>query len=244
MPAQAIPVERACGSRKRGGIYAECGLSPFGDPLEAFLVDPPAPVDPPALGLSPIGVTVLDDPASGATHLLDWVGEQHYANPADLLEEVRRFGLSRRLSRTLPFARLDGRSRILLIHRRALVEDTSAYAADWRTPCPKRLPEHADPAAAPSLCASVWWEDVQGGEPFQQEDGGAQDPRLVRRTLPSLRYVARCTPPGNTPRYQPAIFASFPLSRLVVIEDPEGQTHAAALATASAAQVPVEIEER
>lgn len=244
MLAEAIPVERACGSRKRGGIYAECGLSPIGSPLEDFLVDPPAPVDPAALGLSPIGITMLDDPASGATYLLDWVGEQHYPNPADLLEEVRRFGLSRRLSRTLPFARLDERSRILLIHRRAVVEDATAYAADWRRTCPKGLPEHADLAQAPSLCASVWWEDVQGGEPVAQEDAGAPDARLVRRTLPSFRYLARCAPTGSAPRYRPAIFASFPLSRLVVIEDPEGQLHTAALAAATQAQLPVELEER
>ena len=243
MVMAAIPVERGCGTRKRGGIYAECGLSPWGEPLEHFLVDPPVPIDAEALGLSPIGVTLLADPATGATHVLDWVGEEAYPNPADFLEEVRRFGLSRRLPRTLPFARLDARSRIVLVHRRANMADATAYTADWRRPCPKQLPEHQQPATAPSLCAGIWWEDVADGVPIVPVGSDdRQDARLVRRSMPSFSYLARSAPAEATPAYVPAIFARFPLSRLAVIEDPEGGSHEAAFQAAWQAALPVELE--
>lgn len=243
MTTAAIPVVRGCGTRKRGGIYAECGLSPTGRPLEDFLVDPPVPIDGSSLGLSPIGVTLLEDAATGATHLLDWVGEEAYENVSDFLEEVRRFGLSRRLPKTLPFARLDRRSRIVLVHRRASLTDATAYLADWRRPCPKQLTAHQDPTTAPSLCAGIWWEDVSGGtrvEPLVSD--GLDDPRLVRRTMPSFSYLARMAPADASPRYAPAIFASFPVARLAVIADPEGGSHEAALARAEQADLPVELE--
>ena len=37
---KADPVERGCGEREQGGVYAETGLSPYGTPLEYFLIDP------------------------------------------------------------------------------------------------------------------------------------------------------------------------------------------------------------
>jgi len=244
MTSTAIPVERGCGRRKRGGIYGECGLSRWGRPLEDFLMDPPVLVDPPALGVSPIGVTLIEDPATGSTHIVDWVGEEHYPNVCDLLEETRRFGLSRRLPRTLDFGRLDAHSRILLVHRRAGVVDVAPYADDWRRPCPKALAEHADPPRAPSVCAGVWWEEVVGGDPVEEAPAGSPaDPRRVRRSMPSLRYLARRGPDGATPTYAPAIFASFPISRLVVIRDPEGGTHEPALDRAGQASLPVDIED-
>lgn len=241
MFTRAIPVERGCGSRKRGGLYAECGLSPWGSPLEDFLMDPPVPVDAAALGLRPIGVQLTDDPATGATHILDWVGEEHYPNVADLLEEVRRFGLSRRLARTLDLGRLDRRSRVLLVHRRAIVEDPAPYAEDWRRPCPKDLPEHRDPPRLAPPCAGIWWEDVAGGEPPVQPD--PEDRRGVRRRMPSFAYAARRAPAGVRPGYRPGIFASFPISRLVVIADPEGGAHEETLERARSARLPLELED-
>ena len=51
---KAIPVERGCGEREPGGVYAECGLSPYGSPLEHFLIDPPMPL--------PEGVDLINKP--------------------------------------------------------------------------------------------------------------------------------------------------------------------------------------
>src|SRR3974390_3419799 len=73
---KADPVERGCGQREQGGVYAECGLSPYGSPLEDFLIDPPQPLPE---GLDLINKPQLwEDPATGITHLLIWIGAEHY----------------------------------------------------------------------------------------------------------------------------------------------------------------------
>lgn len=247
MTYDATPVIRGCGTRKEGGIYGECGLSPYGLPLEAFLIDPPIVVDRENLGLHPIGVTLLEDPTSGVTHVVDWVGEESYSHVADFLEEARRFGVSRRLPRTLDSSRLTSGSRLVLLHRRAIIGNPAPYFAArdglrWEQGCPAQRPDHRDPAQPPGMCAGLWWEDLTAGGPVPQEGTGS-DPRLVTRTMPSFTYQVRLRPAGVEPDYHLAMFASFPLSRIVVIRDPEGGTHEAAMDVAARAQLPVEAED-
>ncbi len=252
MTAKAIPVQRGCGYRVQGGVYAECGLSPTGRPLEDFLLDPPIPIDSDrqqALGIRPVGVTLVPDPRRGGVHhVFDWVGSVHYANVADILEEVRRFGLSRRLPRNLDFSLLSRETRHVLVHASAWIDDPAPYFADrveaggplmW---CPKILPEHMVCRAPPAMCAGLWWEDVDGGIAV----GHAHGYRAVERTMPAFRYLAKCPPPfplGYARRYTPAAFASFPISRVVVVSDPAGGSHRQALERAGAVTrngVPVE----
>jgi hypothetical protein len=84
---KAEPVERGCGEREQGGVYAECGLSPYGSPLEHFLIDPPQPLPE---GLDIINKPQLwEDPATGITHLLIWIGGEHYEWCSDYIEETR-----------------------------------------------------------------------------------------------------------------------------------------------------------
>jgi intein/homing endonuclease len=77
---------RGCGKRRTpGGLYAECGLSGHGSPLEAFLVDPPIPLP---TGLDLINKPQLwDDGRTGLVHLLLWIGEQYYPHVSDYIEE-------------------------------------------------------------------------------------------------------------------------------------------------------------
>lgn len=208
----ALAVERGCGRRVRGGLYWECGLGPGGTPVEDFLIDPPTPL-PPGLRVSARGVTPLV--ADGVTHLIDWVGAEHYPNVADFVEEVRRFGLSRRLPITLDTAALTPASRLLLVHARARVVNAGRYGP---FPCPT-----GTHAPGTDGCAGVWGEDVEGGTPR-----GGDDPRAVTRTRPSFRYDAWKRPDGVTPDYEPALFASFPASRLVVVAGGDGRAAAAA----------------
>jgi hypothetical protein len=254
MVARAVPVVRGCGpARQAGGIYAECGLSPHGRPLEEFLLDPPLRLDlevQRALGLRPIGVTLAPDPLrEGVHHVFDWVGTAFYPNVADFLEEVRRYGLSRRLPRSLDFARLSPESRHVLVHANAWIDDPAPYLADrveaagglmW---CPRALPEHLDRGRPPAMCAGLWWEDVDGGVAVPERGGR----RAVERAMPAFGYPAEAPPPfppGYARRYTPALFASFPISRLVAITDPEGGAHEAAAARARAARgIPVELED-
>jgi hypothetical protein len=251
MANKAVAVERGCGRRTAGGVYLEVGLSAVGLPLEAFLVDPPIPLRDDvrdALGITPVGVKLQTD-RRGVTHVWDWVGSQHYQNVCDFLEEVRRFGLSRRLPKTLDFSVLSDQSQIKLVHARAHIENHDAFyeASGWQRvagefPCPCKgkgpigwgeKKRHPDPAGL--CCAGLWWHDVEGGEPSTQ--GG------VNRVMPSFAYLAHERPAGLEPQYVPALFAAFPISRLVVVRDEAGGTHDATMERVRQAQLPADLED-
>lgn len=249
MTIGALPVQRGCGYRCKGGIYAECGLSASGRPLEEFLIDPPTPLPletQQALGVRPIGVTLVPDPHDpGTSHLFDWIGTRFYPNVMDFLEEVRRFGLSRRLPRSLNLGKLNRRSRHVAIHANGWIDDARLYFAARRSGewvCPKYRPDHLDPRHPPAMCAGLWCEDVVGGEAVAEVPHEPHHPRQVWRRLPSFSYAALCPPPGMQPAYTPAIVAAFPLTRLVVVRD-ERDAHRPALERAQQAQrggIPVE----
>jgi len=240
MTTKAIPAERGCGERQSGGIYAEMGCGPDGLPLEHFIVDPPIVIDPAALGLSPIGVQLVE--RDGVWHILDWIGSEHYPNVADFLEEVRRFGLSRRLAKTVDFSKLTERSKILVVHARAHVENFGQYADHWLgvryNRCPKELNTHNLPDG-PDMCSGIFWQDVEHGLPAAND---LNTDRVVIRTMPSFSYVAVRRADNITPIYEPAIFASFPITRLVVIRDPIGESHQQSLDCANRSSLPVELE--
>lgn len=115
-----LPGERLCGFRLVGGIYV-VAFPPRDDrptfmdrDIVPYVFDSPIPIDPVALGVSPIGVTTVV--RDGVTHILDWVGAEHYPTPESFLNEVRRMGLSRRVPRSFDFSVLEETSRIILIH--------------------------------------------------------------------------------------------------------------------------------
>lgn len=223
----AIPVARGCGTRVGGGIYWELGLGPGGRPVEDFLLDPPQLL-PEGMRIPARGVLVYE--YEGVTHLIDRVGLKHYPNVADFVEEVRRFGLSRRLPRNLPFEKLTWESRLILVHDRAYVKPINAYdhpSIPWS--CPKGKPEHQHPAVC---CAGVWWRDLDA----PPDKAGA----MILRSMPSFDYSGRATPPmpKGYPLRRPAFFMSVPASRLVVVRG--GRDEQQALSAAQAAQLSVE----
>lgn len=122
-----VPVERGCGTRAEGGIYAESGLGPNGLPIELFVPDRVVPVDGEAMGLSSIGVKLIRSKKTGVWNIYDIVGQEHYPNPTDWLEETRRYGASRRLSQSLPFHLLTSASRMIVLHRRAYIQNYQEY---------------------------------------------------------------------------------------------------------------------
>jgi len=148
---------RGCGTREPGGAYLAVPLGPGGSPVEAFLVDPPIPVDAARLGLSAVGTTMID--RDGVAHVLDVIGREHYPTVAAFIDEARRLGVSRRISRTAAFARLTPNSRLLLLHAHALIANAPEF--ETARPCPCDVPEHrADRFSG--MCARLWWEEPLG----------------------------------------------------------------------------------
>jgi hypothetical protein len=248
---KTMVAERGCGRRCAGAVYCECPLSPFGLPIESFLVDPPIVVDTQSLGVTPIGVKLVE--RNGVWHILDWVGSTHYANVADFFEEVRRLGLSRRLSTTLDFKKLTPQSRILLLHARAHIENYGEYQSKEPArdellgmvpyaDCPKGLPEHTRPQME-TMCARLWYQDVTQGEAVEvsEDETSEARKRCVTRKMPSFEYHALTAPEDVEPTYKVAIFASFPITNLAVVKDNEGGSHNRSMMLAEQARIPVEL---
>ena len=242
---------RACGARVRGGVYAETHLSREGLPVYEFLIDPPLGINPTAMGLSPIGVRLIEK--GGITHVLDWVGSEYYPNVADMVEEIRRMGISRRLPSTLDFGKLTPGSMIFLAHARAIIENAGEYFAErggfikegphwfetdedtsgwW---CPQGHPSHLNPVDPPPMCASLWWENLSGGEDSEGDRG-------VKRTMPAFSYRGLRSPDGVKPRYAIGLFAGFPINNIAVINDPDGDSHEKALKRVVRTSLPVSLE--
>jgi hypothetical protein len=237
-------VARGCGSRAAGGVYAEAPLGPFGQPIEFFLCCPPRPVVAEALGLSSVGVKLIE--RNGVWHLWDIVGQDGYPNVADFVEEIRRFGVSRRLPRTLDFSKLSRDSRLVLLHRKAVIGNPADYyrTEEHERPmmtrgeeCFAQLAEHdapTDPNA--SMCGRLWWQDVQDGQLIE----GAG--RFVKRTMPSFAYYAEQPPQDAAPRHSLGVFGVFPVNNLALVEAPDG-SHQKTFAAMADAGLPTEVVE-
>lgn len=243
---------RGCGTRVKGGVYLVCGLGPNGQPVEHFIVDAPIPVDDELrreLGISAVGVRLAEH-RNGPPHVFDWVGETHYPNVADFVEEVKRYGMSRRAPTTFDFNKLRPGSMQMLVHAKACIERPAEYQLSrmgvqegyrW---CPRRPPieAHVTFAAQPDdqMCAGLWWEDVLGDGPGEYAE---EWPRSVVRNMPSFSYQAWAKPVWAAPKYIPGIFMALPITGIHVINDPEGKRHEDPLRKLRGAAVPVELRD-
>ena len=142
---------RGCGYRHPGAAYLAVPLGPGGRPIEEFLIDPPVVVDPATLGLTSVGTTMIE--RDGITHVLDIVGRQHYPTVLAFVDEARRMGISRRISRNSDFSKITTASRLLLLHAHADIANAPEFPASERCPC--QVPEHLADGFT-DMCARLW----------------------------------------------------------------------------------------
>lgn len=133
---QEITRERGCGKRKPGGLYLCTELSPFGEPLENFLFDPPQPTD-----MRPVRSPALIKGRDEKWHVVVWVGEEFYKHAADFIEEARVKGVSRRIPPSLAVDKLEQGSKMFFIHPKAVVQNGKRYPD---ISCPTGKEPHAD----------------------------------------------------------------------------------------------------
>lgn len=128
---QITGLQRGCGYRVAGGTYLEVASGGRGHPLECFMFDPPWLLDVEAFGVSPKGQTVVAKEGM-PTLVFDWVGKgkspsgKGYWNAADILEEVRRYGASRRTTPQLA-GQLTNGAWLVLLHPRGFFGGAGAY---------------------------------------------------------------------------------------------------------------------
>jgi len=127
-------MNRGCGKRKPGGVYICTKLSPYGVPLEEFIIDPPRPYEG-----EKFRVPIIFE-KDGKNHLLFWVGKEFYPFPSDFIEEVRRFGASKRVPVEFPIQRLSEGSLMFFVHPLAIIHNYDALPVPPL--CPKRLGSH------------------------------------------------------------------------------------------------------
>lgn len=228
MQEQPPELERGCGTRVLGGVYVETMLGPNGHPLECFMKDPPIALDVNSIGLSSIGVRIVEQ--NGTTYIFDRVGSQHYPNVADFIEEVRRFGASRRLSKTLDFDKLGPDSKLVLVHDRARYDMTDSMREVMTLDevrvaqqCPMIVKSMHDEMVfdiqthlARHQCARHFWYDID-----IPKGGAAGMP--IEMQMSSFTYRA-CTR-VEMPKYAPGIFLVLPIHRIAVVRDPGTDSH-------------------
>lgn len=230
-----MAVIRGCGTRKEGGVYLCFGTSRKGKPIEHFLKDYPQPLNS-GLRLSPIGVRLIE--RDGITHVLDWVGESHYPNVWDYIEEVSRFGSSRHVARNLDFSKLTLRSKHLFVHPRVVVTNWHEFFSAhpyhapqaWRNfHCPKhRHDEYDGPCLG--ICKSLL-------DPYTSK-GWHGD--MVNREMPSFSYTGHRAPEGFTPQYQAGIFMALPIHQIEVVM---GGNHEDAVTRTRQSELPTVVTE-
>lgn len=208
------PGERGCGSR-RPGLYLCSGLSPFGMPLEHFLIDPPMPV-PEYLDL-PNKFQWVDEESQ---HLMHWVGAESYPYVCDIIEEGRHKGFSFRASPMLDLSRLTPKSQMLVAHPKAYNERWSFQQIPQ---CDKHIEGHDQPwekgAQAPLTgpCLFKTYHLI----PEQAAEGGSRAMALdgsvfFLRRVGSLLYAYH--PTGeDASGLRPGFFASLPITHATFV---------------------------
>jgi hypothetical protein len=193
------------------GIYAETRLSPFGQPVESFILCPPKPIDITAWGLAPRGARLVE--IEGVWHVFDIVSKADY-HVADYVEETRCKGASRQLSSKLDFSKLCKDSRLILIHERAIIENYHEYPQPPAVVCPLDIHLYTvHLSRLEEMCAGLWWHDIPADE-LQSEANNLWH----YRTIPSgVSYSAYPRPEGVDPVYRHGIFMSLPITNLAVI---------------------------
>ena len=226
VPLARSSIARGCGdARTAGAVYLESGLSASGRlELEHFLVDPPVAYQTD----QKIGVDFVQD-KSGTWHVIDWVGEQHYPYPSDFLEEGRRHGFSRKISRNSQFDKLTADSRLVFVHPRAIV----ANAPDIHPYLPEhRIKHHCANYArsgddahihAPDIsCTRLWYALAPANNTRVTNDGMLIPERQVSK---DTAYVVEPLPfDAPEPVFKSGIIAKLPITNISVIRSP-GDAH-------------------
>ena len=241
----AITNERGCGQRKKGGVYLTVPESPFGSPLENFLIDPPIVVSLAELGIGARGVYLIE--RNNVTHVFDVVGRQHYPNVADFIEEARLLGISRRAE--LPdYSRLTSQSRLVLIHERAHIRNWAELHGAMAEPeraefkCPSGLVDvwTRHQHERKEMCVGLYYHDV---EQMRDEEGTGCRLSGVRDLPCGATYRGWRAACNFFPEYHHAIFASFPIGAIEVVADPDDRQHERKMDLASRSALPVNLVE-
>jgi hypothetical protein len=193
-------VKRGCGERVEGGLYVIAASSPYGKPLEFFLIDPVV-----EWKGGQLRAPMLYEDSKGIYHILMGVGKTFYPFVPDFVEEVRIHGLSKRIPIDFDVSKLTPlKSKILLIHPRAIPK----FEYEVEKDCPKEIKEE-------HLCIGDLWslsslKDFEGKHKVNMEGNEA----II--TTPSTLYRVKYPKKPNMfiDKYKAGVFLQLPIGHL------------------------------
>lgn len=194
--------QRGCGTRKEGGVYACVSTSPWGKPVEHFVLDPPK-----SWAGEHFRSPLFAQRKDGIYDLIIWIGEKFYPFVPDFLEEVRTKGISRQLSSKAPLGKLTAmESRMVLVHANAIAPEHltgELPISDW---C-------ACPDEAHSCTFNLWSLSGLWGCPGHEVEikGIEGKEEIAQVTCPACSYQVRYpwSLDGQIINYEPGAFAAF-----------------------------------
>jgi hypothetical protein len=219
-------VLRGCGTRNDGGLYIGVPTSPYGKPIEWFIVDPVRPLK----GKLPRSPLVFPD-NNGINHLVLGIGQSFYPFFPDFLEEARIHGVSKKIPVDFNLAQLTpNKSALLLAHPRAI----PLFEYDLRREfCPLKMSDRPN-ATLPHQCTGDLWDlssvhSVKyGGDP-KHEVIEREDDEWVEITTPSCTYhVMRAYYPNQNRmeriyKYDAGVVLKFPRFNFEFVDKPDGK---------------------
>lgn len=237
---------RGCGYRKWGATYmvnykVNQTDEVYQFPCEHFLFCPPWEINPAELGLCSQGLRIIERPGwnggTGIYDIYDWVGAEPYPFATDFIEETKRIGTSRLITRAMlkseEFKLLDPAvSQHFFISPTALLTDESAailveHNLNLRT-CPLEMGLHVDMIPDTAYpCLALNWEAVSTVKTAERK----WYVPVPREEYPTFAYEAAAALSKWKIEFKPAVFMALPLSgmQLDVIEDPIEHTEEDAL---------------
>lgn len=221
----AIGGRRLCGAgRTADATYLECGEMLGGAPIEQFVLDPSAPIDPVQFGIAPIGYQIFTD-QHGVNHVLDWVGSEHYKTVADFVEEARVMGISRKFNdRDAP--KLCRESKLYLMHAHGHMTNPGPVGRDSTVLCPNGTHKRGE------SCAGLHW--------VVPEAGGLTG----RRPLVDGSYEVTPRHSGQPEAtYTHGVFMVVPISNLTLIARHNGSVDQKRLANLKLSTLPSHVSQ-
>ncbi len=214
---------RGCGFRDENAVYMCCGVGNDGYPIEHFILDParrwPGEFQRGYLILPRVlGIATLQE----VNDLVIFVGKEYYKATWDFVEEVRRYGASRKVPRNLPFEKLTpGQSRMVFVHSRAI--PLTHYCCDRSVPL-----DWCSYSADRETWMTVW--DQAGWHPdnhpctfalqdlalyLHKEAAALVEDKVFTIQMPSFTYDVRRMLNWDTPvRWDVGVFMWLPLTHI------------------------------
>jgi len=191
--------DRGCGSRVENALYCCVETSPFGKPIEDFLVDPVIAWH----GAKTLRAPMLIQDSNQVNHVVLGIGKEYYPFTSDFVEETRNMGVSKRIPLNFdPSVLTPDKSKLLLVHARAI--PNFHYRLDC-VECPKDLSE------AHECIKSLWQLStlLDAGDKHHVEAN--KEILMMKVTTPSATYYTGkpMEPKAFIDEYSSGIILSF-----------------------------------